>query len=148
MPDRQGQFPFWLEDSQHLANCVHRRWKEHHSEATYYCIKHVGIVRQTVCSADVELCIPEPKMVCRSTSGFHNLRHRIDPEDLAFRANQASYGQCRLSGTGGNIQNRVPTANQPILDKGLRDRRNICRMISRCFSQKGAESRHTLITSQ
>ena len=76
-----------------------------------------------VCRGNVKLCIPEPKMVCRSTSGFHHLRHRIDPEDLAFGADQGSYGQCRLSGTRSNIQNGVPTANQPILDKGLRDRR-------------------------
>ncbi len=62
-------------------------------------------------------------MVCRSTSGFHHLRCRIDPEDLAFGANQGSYGQCWLPGTRSNIQNCVPTANQPILDKSLRDRR-------------------------
>ena len=42
MPDRQGQFPSWLEYSQHLANCVNRRWKEHHTEAAYYCIKGIG----------------------------------------------------------------------------------------------------------
>jgi hypothetical protein len=47
----------------------------------------------------------------------------IDPEDLAFGADQGSYGQCWLSGTRSNIQNFVPTANQPIFDKGLRDRR-------------------------
>jgi hypothetical protein len=60
-------------------------------------------------------------MVCRSTSGFHHLRRRIDPEDLALGADQGSYGQCRLSGTRSNIQNYVPTANQPILDKSVRD---------------------------
>jgi hypothetical protein len=62
-------------------------------------------------------------MICRSTSRFHHLRHVIDPEDLAFGADQGSYGQCWLSGTRSNIQNYVPTANQPIFDKGLRDRR-------------------------
>jgi hypothetical protein len=62
-------------------------------------------------------------MICRSTSRFHHLRHVIDPEDLAFGADQGSYGQCWLSGTRSNIQNFVPTANQPIFDKGLRDRR-------------------------
>src|SRR5258705_5228803 len=50
-------------------------------------------------------------------------RRRIDPEDLAFGADQGSYGQCRLSGTRSNIQNCMPTANQPILDKSLCDRR-------------------------
>ena len=69
------------------------------------------------------MCVPEPKMICRSTSRFHHLRHVIDPEDLAFGADQGSYGQCWLSGTRSNIQNYVPTANQPIFDKGLRDRR-------------------------
>jgi hypothetical protein len=122
-PDRQGQFPSWLEYSQHLANCVNRRWKEHHTEAAYYCIKRIGWERQTVCRSDVELCIPEPKMVCRSMSGFHHLRRRIDPADLAFGADQVSYGQGWLSGTRSNIQNCVPTANQPILDKSLGDRR-------------------------
>jgi hypothetical protein len=47
----------------------------------------------------------------------------IDPEDLAFGADQGSYGQCWLSGTRSNIQNYVPTANQPIFDKSSRDRR-------------------------
>jgi hypothetical protein len=41
-------------------------------------------------------------------------------------------------GTGSNIQNRVPAANLPILDKSLRHRRKI----SRCFSQNGAEALH------
>src|SRR6266702_5732405 len=123
MPGREGQFPSWLEYSQHLANCVHRRWKEHHAEAAYYRINCIGWERQMVCRGDVELCIPELRMVCRSTSGFHHLRRRIDPEDLAFGADQGSYGQCRLSGTRSNIQNCMPTANQPILDKSLCDRR-------------------------
>jgi len=46
--------------------------------------------RQTVCRGDVELRIPEPKMVCRSTSGFNHLRRRVDPENLAFGADQGS----------------------------------------------------------
>jgi hypothetical protein len=62
-------------------------------------------------------------MICRSTSGFNHLRRRIDPEDLAFGADQGSYGQCWFPGTRSNIQNCVPTANEPILDKSLRDRR-------------------------
>jgi hypothetical protein len=86
-------------------------------------IKCIDWEWQTVCRGDVALCIPEPKMVCRSTSGFHHLRRRIDPEDLAFGADQGSYGQCWLSRTRSNIQNCVPAANQPILDKSLRDRR-------------------------
>jgi hypothetical protein len=49
------------------------------------------------------------------------------------------------SGTRGNIQNWVPTANPPILDESSSDRCNICRMISRCFFQNGAEPRHALI---
>src|ERR1700675_69327 len=121
MPDRQGQFPSWLEYSQHLANCVNGRWKEHHTEAAYDCIKSIGWERQTVCRGDGELYIPDPKLVCRSTSRFHHLRHGIDPEDLAFGANQGRYRQGWLSRTGSNIQNCVPTANQPILDKSLRD---------------------------
>src|SRR5258708_1088589 len=60
-------------------------------------------------------------MICRSTSGFHHLRHVIDREDLALGADQGSYSQCWLSWTRSNIQNYVPTANQPIFDKGLRD---------------------------
>ena len=39
----------------------------------------------------------------------------------AFGANQGRYGQGGLSRTRSNIQNCVPTANQPILDKSLRD---------------------------
>jgi hypothetical protein len=62
-------------------------------------------------------------MVRRSTSGFHHLGHRIDTENLAFGADPGGDGQCRLSGSRGNIQNCVPTPNQSILDKGLRDRR-------------------------
>src|SRR5437870_13321901 len=34
-----------------------------------------------------------------------------------------SYGQCWPSGACNNIQNCMPTANQRILDKSLRDRR-------------------------
>ncbi len=121
MPDRQGQFPSWPEYSQHLAHCVNRRWKKHHTEAAYHCIERVGWERQTVCRGNIKLRIPEPKMVCRSTSGFDHLRHRIDPEDLAFGADQGSNGQCRFSRTRSNIQYCVPTDNQPILDKRLRD---------------------------
>ena len=76
-----------------------------------------------VCRGHVELCIPKPETVCRSTSSFHHLRNGIDPEDLAFGSDQGSYAQCWLSGTRSNVQNRVPTANQSILDKSLRDRR-------------------------
>src|SRR4030081_3527114 len=94
MPDRQGQFSIWLEYSQHLTNCINWRWKEHHTEAAYDCIKDVSFVRQTVCRGDVELCILESKMVSGSTSGFDHLWHRIDPEDLAFRTNQSSHGAC------------------------------------------------------
>ena len=47
----------------------------------------------------------------------------IDPKHLAFGSDQGSYAQGWLSGTRSNIQNCVPTANQPILDKSLRDRR-------------------------
>ena len=62
-------------------------------------------------------------MICRSTSRFHHLRRRIDPEGLPFGADQCSNGQCWLSGTRSNIQNCVPAANRPIFDKSLRDRR-------------------------
>ena len=86
-------------------------------------IKCIGWEWQTVCRGDVELCIPEPKMICRSTSRFHHLRRRIDPEGLPFGADQGSNGQCWLSGTRSNIQNCVPAANRPIFDKSLRDRR-------------------------
>src|SRR5437879_5103254 len=102
MPDRQGQFASWLEYSQHLANCVNRRWKEHHPEAAYYCVKCIGRERQAVRRGDVELCISEPKTVFRSMSGFHHLRRRIDPENLGFGADQSSYGQCWLSGARSN----------------------------------------------
>src|SRR6266705_2806167 len=62
-------------------------------------------------------------MGCRSASGCHHLRNRIDPKDLAFGSDQGSYAQGWLSGTRSNIQNCVSTANQPILDESLRDRR-------------------------
>src|ERR1700756_546226 len=107
MPDRQGQFPSWLEYPQHLSNSVNRRWKKHHSEAADHGIEGIGGERQTGGRGDVEFCIPEPKMGFRPPSG----------------ADQGSYGQCWLARTRSNIQNCVPAANQPILDKSLRDRR-------------------------
>src|SRR5258708_10718484 len=94
MPGRQGQFPSWLEYSQHLANCVNRRWKEHHTEAAYYRIKCIGWERQMVCRSDVQLCIPELKMLSLLTRGFHHPRRRIHPADLAFVDDQRSYRQC------------------------------------------------------
>ena len=123
MPDRQGQFPSWLEYSQHLANRVNRGWKEHHTEAADHGIEGIRWEWQMVCKGDLKSCIPESKMVCRPASGCHHFWRRIDPDDFAFGANQGSNRQCRLSGTRSNIQNCVPTANQPVLDKGFRDRR-------------------------
>jgi ankyrin repeat protein len=123
MPDRQGQFPSWLEYSQHLANRVNRRWKEHHTEAADNGIEGIGWERQMVCKGDFKLYISDRKMVCRSTSGRHHLGNGIDPKDLAFRSDQGSHAQCRISGTGSNVQNCVTTAKLPILDKSLRDRR-------------------------
>jgi hypothetical protein len=49
MPDCQGQFPSWLEYSQHLADCVDRRWKEHHTEAADHGIEGIGWERQMLC---------------------------------------------------------------------------------------------------
>jgi hypothetical protein len=71
----------------------------------------------------LELCIPEPETVCSSPSGLDHLRCRINPKYLAFWANQVGYGQCWLSRARSNIQNCVPTGNQPILNKSMCDRR-------------------------
>jgi len=76
-----------------------------------------------VCNAYVKLRIPEAKMVRLPPSGFHHVPHRIDSENSALGLDQGSYGLCGLSGTGSNIENCVSAANQPILDKGRRDRR-------------------------
>jgi len=76
-----------------------------------------------VCRANFKLCISDSKTVSFPASRIYHLQHRIDPEDLALGADQASYAQRRLAGTGSNIQNRVSTANQRILDKSIRDRR-------------------------
>jgi hypothetical protein len=70
-----------------------------------------------VCRANFKLCISDSKTVSFPASRIYHLQHRIDPEDLALGADQASYAQRRLAGTGSNIQNRVSTANQRILDK-------------------------------
>jgi hypothetical protein len=57
MPDRQGQFPPGLEHSQHLADRVDRRRKEHHAEAADHGIEGIGWKRQMVSKGDIKLCI-------------------------------------------------------------------------------------------
>ena len=123
IPDRQGQLSTRLEHSQHLANAVNRRRKEHRAEAADHGIEAAGRERQIVCKRDLELRIPEAAILCRPASRCHHSCNRIDPHDLAFGSDQGSYAQGRLSRTRSNIQNRVLTANLPILDKSLCDRR-------------------------
>src|SRR5690348_10645022 len=122
MPGGQGQFSSRLEYSQHLSNSLNRRWKEHHPEAAHHSIEHIRGKRQVVGRGDFELCIAEPKMVSRSTSGVHHLRRRIHPEHFALGADKGSYGQGRLSGPGSNIQNCVSAANRPMVDESFGDR--------------------------
>ena len=97
--------------------------EEHHPEAADHGIEGISGERQTVSRGDLELCIPKPKMVCRSSSGVHHLGCRMDPEDLALGADKGSDSQSGLSGPGRDIQNCVPSANQPVVDQSLRDRR-------------------------
>ena len=122
MPDRHGQFPSWLEYSQHLANRSNRRRKEHHAEAADYGIECIGWGWQMLRGGHVKLCILEPETVSRSSRSCHHFRNGIDPKDLAFRSDQGGYRQCWLSGTRSNIQNCLPTANPSIFDQSLRYR--------------------------
>src|SRR4029077_6746002 len=75
------------------------------------------------CRPNFKLCISDSKTVSFPASRIYHLQHRIDPEDLALGADQASYAQRRPAGTGRKIPNRTSTANQRILDKSIRDRR-------------------------
>src|SRR5271157_1349713 len=61
MPDRQGQSPPGLEHSQHLANRVDRRGKEHHAEAADHGIEGIGLKRQMVSKGDFKLTFFNPR---------------------------------------------------------------------------------------
>ena len=122
MPNCHSQFPSWLEHSQHLANRINRRRKEHHTKAADYGIECIGWEWQMLCGGRVKLRILKPEAVRRSSRSCHHFRNGIDPKDLAFWSDQSGHSQCWLSGTRSNIQNCVPTANPCILDKSLRYR--------------------------
>lgn len=87
MPDRECQFPSGLQDSQHLTNCIHRGWKEHDTKAADHSVERVDRKWQLMSRRDLKVRILEPEMVCLSSSGFHHLQYRIDPEHLALRPN-------------------------------------------------------------
>jgi hypothetical protein len=121
MPDRQSQLASGLEHSQHFANTVNRRGKEHHTEAADHGIERTRWERQRVCGGDFELCIAELETVCRPTGGVNHFLRGIDPEDLARGADPGSYGQRRLSGARSDIQNCLASADQRLLNQSLRN---------------------------
>src|SRR5215467_12286075 len=72
---------------------------------------------------DFKLCILECKTIGFSSSGFHHLQHRIDPEHLALGGDQGGYGQCWLAGAGGNVHDGVASGYPRIPDKSIGNRR-------------------------
>ena len=63
MPDSEGHLLSRFQHSQYLVNRIHRRWKEHHTEAADDSIERIGCERQMVCKGDVKLGISEGETV-------------------------------------------------------------------------------------
>ena len=51
---------------------------------------NVSAEKGRVGGGNFELCVPQPKMVCRSLSGVHHLRAQDLPRDLVLEAHKRS----------------------------------------------------------
>jgi len=126
-----------LEYSQHLAKSVNRRGKEHHPKRLTTASKVSAGNGRRFGGDDFQIVLREPNGLSLAERRPPS-RGRIDPV-LALEP-QGSYRQSGLSGPGRNVQNCVPACESTVLDESLRDRRKHLRMMSRCFSQNGAEA--------